>query len=76
MSADPAKGERKRRPSYSLSPATLADLATLAAHTAALRGGKPNVSAMIAELARAEMQRRHLDGAPKGGPGPRKAGAR
>ena len=66
----------KQRRNYSLSPATLADLATLAAHTAALRGGKPNVSAMIAELARAEMQRRHLDGAPKGGPGPRKAGAR
>lgn len=66
-------GERKRRPSYSLSPATLADLATLAAHTAAKRGTKPNVSAMIAELARTEMQRRHLDA---GAPGPRKAGQR
>ncbi len=65
--------ERKQRRNYSLSPATLADLATLAAHTAARRGGKPNVSAMIAELARAEMQRRHLNA---GGPGPQKAGER
>ena len=66
----------KKRRNYSLSEATLADLATLAAHTAARRGTKPNASAMIAELVRAEMARRHLDGAPKGGPGPRKAGAR
>lgn len=65
--------ERKQRPSYSLSPATIADLATLAAHTAARRGTKPNVSAMIAELVRAEMLRRHLDG---GGPGVAKAGGR
>ncbi len=64
---------RKQRRNYSLSPATLQDLATLAAHTAGLRGGKPNVSAMIAELARAEMQRRHLDA---DGPGTRKAGER
>lgn len=74
MSTDTTKGERKRRPSYSLSPATIADLATLAAHTAAKRGAsKPNVSAMIAELVRAEMLRRHLDG---GGPGVAKAGPR
>lgn len=69
----PIQHPPKQRRNYSLSPATIADLATLAAHTAAKRGTKPNVSAMIAELARAEMQRRHLDG---GGPGPRKAGAR
>ncbi len=65
--------DRKQRCNYSLSPSTIADLATLAAHTAARRGTKPNVSAMIAELARAEMQRRHLDGV---GPGLRKAGER
>lgn len=65
--------DTKQRRNYSLSEATIADLATLAKHTAAKRGTKPNVSAMIAELARAEMQRRHLDA---GGPGPRKAGAR
>lgn len=70
MTAPKAATSRKRRPSYSLSPATIADLATLAAHTAAKRGTKPNVSAMIAELARAEMLRRHLDG---GGPGTRQA---
>lgn len=57
----PPRPPRKRRLNYSLSPATIDRLRRLAEHTAARRGaGKPNVSALIEELAIAEIRRRHL----------------
>ena len=57
----PPRPPRKRRINYSLSAVTIDRLRRLAEHTAERRGaGKPNVSALIEELAVAEIRRRHL----------------
>ena len=70
-----APAKHSPRPSYSLSPASIARLARLAADTAARRGAKPNATAMLEELILDETRRRKMP-EDAGGPGPRKAGAR
>lgn len=56
----PTPTPRKRRPSYSLSPDTIADLDLLALDTARSRGTAPNRSGELAELIRAAMVARGL----------------
>lgn len=67
MTAKPTPTPRKRRPSYSLSPAAIARLAWLTQDTARHRGTKPNASGLLEELLLDEVRRRH---GPEDGMGP------